>query len=50
MSKVYLSYNNIVSSLGFDSKTVVNNIHNEVSGLQLRQFYKIRANDANIVK
>ena len=35
MSKVYLSYNNIVSSLGFDSKTVVNNIHNEVSGLQL---------------
>jgi len=35
MSKVYLSYNNIISSLGFDSKTVVENIHNEVSGLAL---------------
>jgi len=35
MSKVYLSYNNIISSLGFDSKSVVENIHNEVSGLTL---------------
>lgn len=35
MTDVYLSYNNIVSSLGFDSETVVNNIHNQVSGLQL---------------
>lgn len=35
MSKVYLSYNNIISSLGFDSKSVVENIHNEVSGLAL---------------
>lgn len=34
MTDVYVSYNNIVSSLGFDSETVVNNIHNEVSGLQ----------------
>lgn len=35
MSKTYVSYNNILSSLGFDSKTVVENIHNEISGLQL---------------
>jgi len=35
MTDVYLSHNNIVSSLGFDSETVVNNIHNQVSGLQL---------------
>ena len=35
MSKVYLSYNNIISSLGFDSESVVENIHNEVSGLAL---------------
>ena len=35
MTEAYLSYNNIVSSLGFDSETVVNSIHNEVSGLQL---------------
>jgi len=35
MTDVYLSYNNIISSLGFDSETVVNNIHNQVSGLQL---------------
>lgn len=34
MTDVYLSYNNIVSSLGFDSETVVNNIHNQVTGLQ----------------
>ncbi|MEP0263963.1 beta-ketoacyl synthase N-terminal-like domain-containing protein [Dokdonia sp.] len=35
MSNVYLSHNNIISSLGFDSKTVVDNIYNKVSGLQL---------------
>lgn len=35
MNEVYVSYNNIISSLGFDSETVVSNIHNEVSGLQL---------------
>jgi len=35
MSKVYLSYNNIISSLGFDTETVIENIHNEVSGLAL---------------
>jgi len=35
MSKVYLSYNNIVSSFGFDSSTAVQNVKNEVSGLQL---------------
>jgi len=35
MGKVYLSYNNIISSLGFDSKSVVENIHNKVSGLAL---------------
>ncbi len=30
-----MSYNNIISSLGFDSETVVQNIHNEISGLKL---------------
>ena len=35
MDKVYLSYNNIVSSLGFDSETVMNAISNETSGIQL---------------
>ncbi|MEO9076471.1 MAG: beta-ketoacyl synthase N-terminal-like domain-containing protein [Gelidibacter sp.] len=35
MNKSYVSYNNIISSLGFNSETVVENIHNEVSGLQL---------------
>lgn len=35
MSSTYLSHNNIVSSLGFDSVTVVNQISEEVSGLQL---------------
>lgn len=34
MAKTYLSYNNIFSSLGFDSKTVVENISNGVSGLK----------------
>jgi 3-oxoacyl-[acyl-carrier-protein] synthase-1 len=33
MTNVYVSYNNILSSLGFDSETVVNNIQNEISGL-----------------
>ncbi len=35
MSKVFLSYNNIISSLGFDSEAVVEKINNEVSGLQI---------------
>ncbi len=35
MRKVYLSYNNIISSLGFTSKAVVEKIHNETSGLKL---------------
>jgi len=35
MNKTYLSYNNIVSSLGFDSEEVVANIVNENSGLSL---------------
>jgi len=35
MNKTYLSYNNIVSSLGFDSETVVDQISQEVSGLRL---------------
>jgi 3-oxoacyl-[acyl-carrier-protein] synthase-1 len=34
MRKVYVSHNNIISSLGFTSEAVVKNIHNEVSGLQ----------------
>lgn len=37
MNKVFVSHNNIISSLGFDCATVVDNIHNEVSGLQLIQ-------------
>lgn len=37
MSNVFLSHNNIVSSLGFTSKAVVENIRNEVSGLKLVQ-------------
>ncbi len=35
MNKVYISHNNIISSLGFTSDAVVGNIKNEVSGLQL---------------
>ncbi|MGB7392923.1 MAG: beta-ketoacyl synthase N-terminal-like domain-containing protein [Pricia sp.] len=35
MNSVYLSHNNIVSSLGFDSATVVDAISAEISGLQL---------------
>ena len=33
MNKVYISYNSIISSLGFDSETVVEAIKNEVSGI-----------------
>lgn len=42
MSKTYASYNNIVSSLGFSSEAVVENIHNEISGLQ-------RIDDKNVL-
>jgi 3-oxoacyl-[acyl-carrier-protein] synthase-1 len=34
MSKIYLSYNNIVSSFGFDSEAAVDKVKNKVSGLQ----------------
>ena len=34
MTDIYVSHNNILSSLGFTSEAVVNNIQNEVSGLQ----------------
>lgn len=34
MTKSFLSYNNILSSLGFDSETVVANISKEISGLK----------------
>src|SRR5690554_4074799 len=34
MSKTYLSYNNILSNLGFTSQAVVDNISNEISGVQ----------------
>ncbi|EGV42855.1 beta-ketoacyl synthase [Bizionia argentinensis JUB59] len=34
MNKVYVSYNNIVSALGFTSEFVVENIQNEISGLE----------------
>jgi len=58
MSKVYLSYNNIISSLGFESKSVVENIHNEVSGLALvndstlfpRPFYSSLINTGKLQK
>ncbi|WP_139855600.1 beta-ketoacyl synthase N-terminal-like domain-containing protein [Aequorivita sinensis] len=33
MAKTYLSYNNIFSSLGFDSETVIEKMSNDVSGL-----------------
>ncbi|PKA83223.1 3-oxoacyl-[acyl-carrier-protein] synthase-1 [Ulvibacter sp. MAR_2010_11] len=33
MKQVYLSYNNIISPLGFDSKTVVENVLKEKSGI-----------------
>lgn len=35
MNKVFLSYNNIISSLGFSSEVVVEQIQKEVSGLSL---------------
>lgn len=41
MSKVYLSYNNIVSSYGFDSISAIGQIKNEVSGLALIKDEKI---------
>ncbi|MBP0905253.1 beta-ketoacyl-[acyl-carrier-protein] synthase family protein [Mariniflexile gromovii] len=41
MSKIYVSHNNIISSLGFDSESVVNNIHNEISGLQVIEDHSI---------
>lgn len=34
MNNIYLSHNNIISSLGFDSETVATNIGNKMSGLQ----------------
>lgn len=34
MNKTFVSYNNIVSSLGFNSDTVVENISNDISGLK----------------
>lgn len=41
MSSTYLSHNNIVSSLGFDSTSVVDKISEEVSGLRLVEEPKI---------
>ena len=35
MSEVYLSYNNIISSYGFDSEAAVKGVKNNVTGLQL---------------
>ena len=34
MTRSFISYNNILSSLGFDSETVVKNISNGISGLE----------------
>lgn len=41
MSNVYVSHNNIISSLGFDSETVASQIANQVTGISL-------INDANL--
>jgi len=41
MSKIYLSHNNIISSLGFDSETVASQIANQVSGISLVDDKKI---------
>jgi 3-oxoacyl-[acyl-carrier-protein] synthase-1 len=56
MSKVYLSYNNIVSSFGFDSEAAVDKIKNKVSGLQRvddplllpKPFYSSRIDQAKL--
>ncbi len=44
MTKCYLSYHNITSSLGFDTNTVFNHLKNKKSGIQLvedsTRFYK----------
>lgn len=37
MAKTFVSYNNILSSLGFDSETVVENISNGISGLEKQE-------------
>ncbi len=42
MAKTYVSYNNILSSLGFDSETVVENISKGISGLE-------KQNDASLL-
>ena len=44
MAKVYVSHNNIISSLGFDSDSVVKNICNNISGLQRIDDKKILPN------
>jgi len=41
MSKIYLTHNNIISSLGFDSETVTSQIANQVSGISLVDDKKI---------
>lgn len=58
MSKAYLSYNNIVSSYGFDSISAISKIKNEVSGLELikdekiipQPFYSSMLNAASLEK
>ena len=37
MTKTFVSYNNIISSLGFDSETVVDNISKGISGLEKKE-------------
>lgn len=37
MAKTFISYNNILSSLGFDSETVVENISKGISGLEKQE-------------
>ena len=58
MSKAYLSYNNIVSTYGFDSVSAISKIKNEVSGLALvkdekiipQPFYSSMLNAASLEK
>ena len=45
MTNVYVSHNNIISALGFDSETVVQAIHEEKSGLKLVDDKSILPND-----
>lgn len=44
MRKIYLTHNNIVSSFGFNSAVAIQNISNEITGLQLKDDKSILPN------